>query len=234
MAISTLLIVSSDPDFAPTVMARWQSQPVAFVALGDGRAPNGEVAACDLALCGQAPLDWLVAILRSLDAAGKPAICLAADSVAASTLRQAHSRAIVVLKQDGWFENLVLLAGELVRAIRREQPQDPRTQVHAALGRFILDMRHRINNALTSILGNSELLLLDPDSVPPFVREQVAIMHDMALRIHEVIQRFTALEQGMKNSSPSQSEITLPPRTMLHATAEGGAEAPPSHGSGMS
>ena len=219
MSIGTLLIFSSDPDFAATVMRRWQSPPAAFVPLRDSHAADAVLPSCDLAICGPAPLDSLVVILRALDAAGKPVICLASDPAAATTLRQAYSRAIIVLQQEGWFENLVRLAGELLRSIGGDRRSGP-SEVHAELGRFMLDMRHRLNNALTSVLGNSELLLLDPDALSPNVREQVAVMHDMALRIHEVIQRFTALEQGMKNLSPSQSETALPPRTMLHATLD--------------
>ncbi|MGH9524491.1 MAG: histidine kinase dimerization/phospho-acceptor domain-containing protein [Terriglobales bacterium] len=194
MSISTLLIFSSDPDFAATVMTRWQSPPAAFIPLRDGQASDGVLSACDLALCGQAPLDSLVAILRSLDAAGKTAICLAPDPAAASTLRHAHPRAIIVLQQEGWFDNLVLLAGELLRSIGHERGGETgNTEMHAELGRFMLDMRHRLNNALTSVLGNSELLLLEPDLLAPNVREQIAVMHDMALRIHEVILHFSAL-----------------------------------------
>ena len=34
----------------------------------------------------------------------------------------------------------------------------------AMLGRYMLEMRHNLNNALTSVLGNSDLLLLEPGS----------------------------------------------------------------------
>ena len=236
MPISTMLIFSSDPDFAAAFMMRWQSQPAAFIPLTEGMACDSLLSACDLAICGQASLDSLTAILRSLEDAGKPAICLAPDAEAASVLRQAHSRVIVVLQQEGWFENLVRLAGELLRSRNGKQnaPTTEQLKVHAALGQFMLDMRHRLNNALTSILGNSELLLLDPDILSPSLREQIAIMHDMALRIHEVVQRFTALEQGLKVSSPSHSEIVLPPRTMLHATSDLASDASIGNRSGMS
>ena len=36
---------------------------------------------------------------------------------------------------------------------------------HATLGRYMLEMRPSINNALTSVLGNADLLLLEPGQV---------------------------------------------------------------------
>ena len=37
-----------------------------------------------------------------------------------------------------------------------------KSEHHATLGRYMMDMKHSVNNALTSILGNAELLLLEP------------------------------------------------------------------------
>lgn len=233
--ISTLLIVSSDSEFAANVMSRWQWQPTAFITLGDGSAPDGVLSACDLAICGQASLDSLVAILRSLYAAGRPAICLAPDPKAATILRQAHARALIVVQQEGAVENLVLLAGEMLRSSCSSSSAREEAHIEAALGRFMLDMRHRMNNALTSILGNSELLLLDGDTLSAQVREQVGIMHEMALRIHETILQFTALEQSMKVAvTVPPGGIELSPRTMLHASPAIPGEQPAASGTGMS
>jgi len=67
----------------------------------------------------------------------------------------------------------------------------------AALGRYMLDMRHSFNNALTSVLGNSELLLLEPGALSAPTRDQVETIHTMALRLCEVMQRFSSLENEM-------------------------------------
>jgi signal transduction histidine kinase len=61
----------------------------------------------------------------------------------------------------------------------------------------MLDMRHNLNNALTSILGNSELLLLDGDGLTEPVRLQIDTVRNMAVRIHEVLQRFSSLEKEL-------------------------------------
>ncbi len=67
----------------------------------------------------------------------------------------------------------------------------------AALGRYMLEMRHGLNNALTSVLGNSELLLLEPGDLPPTMISQLGTIRNMALRIHETVQRFSSLEKEL-------------------------------------
>lgn len=223
----SVLLVSADPEFASTVMARWQTERTvpAFVTLGDSAASEADIAACDLAITGPAPSDSLVAILRSLEAAGRPAICLVSDSATASTLRQANSRAITIREHEGWVENLVVVAGEVIRRIeaigraRRAETALSDAQVNATLGKFMLDMRHGLNNALTSILGNSELLLLEPGALSVEHREQVETMHNMALRIHETLQRFTSLEMEMKLYSQSHHEMPLTSRNVIPISA---------------
>jgi len=58
-------------------------------------------------------------------------------------------------------------------------------------------MRHTFNNALTSVLGNSELLLLEPGALSAEARPQVETIRQMAVRIHEILQRFTSIEKEL-------------------------------------
>jgi signal transduction histidine kinase len=58
-------------------------------------------------------------------------------------------------------------------------------------------MRHNLNNALTSVLGNSDLLLLEPGSLSAQTRAQMETIRNMTLRIHEIMQRFSSLEKEM-------------------------------------
>lgn len=240
MSISTVLIVSSDPEFVSKVMAGWQSQPAAFITLSDSRTSDGVISACDLAICGPAPCDSLVAILRSLHAAGRPVICLAADPAAVSMLRKAHPRAVVLPEQEGWFDHVIAIGSELSRGVeaiaraRQAEAALAQAELQASLGRFVLGMRHGLNNALTSILGNAELLLLEPEKLLPEVREQIATVHEMALRIHDMILQFTALEQEGRIAGPAQHDIPLPPRPMLHSVHPESRDGLAAHGSGLS
>jgi len=60
------------------------------------------------------------------------------------------------------------------------------------------EMRHSFNNALTSVLGNAELLMLQSAALEPAMREQLETLHAMTLRLHEMMQRFTSLELEMQ------------------------------------
>ena len=70
------------------------------------------------------------------------------------------------------------------------------TCTEAMLGRYMMDMRHNVNNALTSVLGNAELLLLEP-GLPANVQAEADTIRNMALRLHEVFQRFSSLEKEL-------------------------------------
>jgi len=61
----------------------------------------------------------------------------------------------------------------------------------------MVEMRHNLNNALTSVLGNSDLLLLEPGSLSAQTRAQIETIRNMTLRIHEIMQRFSSLEKEM-------------------------------------
>ena len=84
----------------------------------------------------------------------------------------------------------------LARAIRAEEA-NVSLKRQATLGRYILEMRHSLNNALTSVLGNSELLLLEPETLSADARSQIETVRNMALRMHEILQRFSSLEKEL-------------------------------------
>jgi len=60
----------------------------------------------------------------------------------------------------------------------------------------MVEMHSSINNALTSVLGNAELLKLEP-GLPASALAQADTIHNMALRLHEVFQRFSSLEKEL-------------------------------------
>ena len=62
----------------------------------------------------------------------------------------------------------------------------------------MLEARHNLNNALTSVLGNSDLVLLDADKFSETVRAQIETIRNMSLRMNEIMQRFSSLEKEMR------------------------------------
>jgi len=217
-----VLIVSDDPEFARTVVARWQSERTvpAFTLVGSG-LPSGAMSAeyC-LAIVGP-HVGRSSALLSALESSGAAVVCVSADD-GLEKLRIAHPRAHFVRQLDGWLDVLVQLASEVLRrseAFDRMQYAEEavlEANRHAMLGRYILEMRHTLNNCLTSVLGNAELLLMEPGNLGAEGREQVQTMHNMALRMHEVLQRFSSLESEMQVAEKKSHSETAP---LSHARA---------------
>ena len=201
----TVLVLSTDAEFARGILARWQTERnVPAFALMSNRVWNGAAtAAFDLAVVG--PLENAAdPLLPALEQTGKPFICLCANAAAAQAAREKFPRALVLRHYEECLDALVVLGGECLRRVeaakRAQQAEQAAaaSQRQATLGRYMVEMRHGLNNALTSVLGNSELLLLEPGAFSGQVREQIEIIRNMGLRMHEIIQRFSSLEMEMK------------------------------------
>ena len=215
----TVLVLSADAEFARAVLARWQTERnVPAFALVSSRVWNGAAtAAFDLAIVGPVE-DAGHPALPALETTGKPVICVCASVAGAQTLRDKMPRVLALREYEGYLDALVLLGGECLRrveAVKRAQQAEQSAatlQRQAALGRYMVEMRHSLNNALTSVLGNSELLLMEPGAFSGTVREQIEIIRNMSLRMHEIIQRFSSLENEMKAAEERGIRPTASPK----------------------
>jgi len=157
----------------------------------------------------------LLPMLQMLEPAinQSPVICICTEAPLMQQLRDNFPRVLVLRQHEGWLDALTLVAGEalrrveaVARALRAEEVAQTNSR-NATLGRYMLDMRHSMNNALTSVLGNAELLLLEPGTLSTEVRDQLGTIRSMALRIHEILQRFSSLDAEMNfTEKRSQSE----------------------------
>src|SRR5438046_6957823 len=104
------------------------------------------------------PVD-IDSVLRKLRSSGKPIIHISRMNGSAPKFPSV----IEIAENSGWQDLLVTICRLIVE---REHAHAEAAQLHeanvqlkheASLGRYILEMRHTLNNALTSILGNSEL-----------------------------------------------------------------------------
>lgn len=202
----SVLIISDDAEFPRVVMTRWQAErTVPTFTLLSGELWNiAKAAAFDLAVVGPLFKKRAAAVLDKLEAAGAPAVLVSPDAKAIRTARANCPRAVALQQHDGWLDTVVLIGSEILRRVeataraqRAEQAAGARER-DATLGRYMLEMRHSFNNALTSVLGNSELLLLEPGALSVQARDQVDTIHTMALRLREVMQRFSSLENEMR------------------------------------
>lgn len=197
-----VLIVSDDGEFAHTITNRWQAErmvPVFTLMTGD-LCPGINPASFELAIVGEVRPGVLPSVLTVLEASSRPVIFVASDARASYTVRETHTRTLVLRQHEGWSDALMLVAAEVLRAARTlAQAQTAEaaldlSEAHATLGRYMLEMRHSLNDALTSVLGNSELLLSQAGILSAPAREQLETIRNMSLRMHEIFQRFSSLE----------------------------------------
>jgi signal transduction histidine kinase len=199
----TALIISDDPEFSRAIAARWQTErslPSLTLMSGD-LCQDLDPETFDLAVVGALRPGGLDSVLRSLGPIGKSV--LVACEANAQQVREKYPAVLVLRRDEGWLDDLILVASEALRrcqaVARARQAERARKALdrEAMLGRYMLEMRHTMNNALTSVLGNSELLLLEPGSLSAAGRSQLETIRNMAVRMHEILQRFSSIEKEM-------------------------------------
>ncbi len=212
----SVLIVSDDAEFTRTIAARWQSErrvPEMTLVTSDVWHPS-TASNYDLVIIGPVRHGNPTAILAAVSASPRTAaIYFAEEEKDVASLHAEQPHLLVVSRQDGWAGTLILISIEALRrveAVRRAQRAEGlalASQSHATLGRYMLEMRPSVNNALTSILGNADLLLLEPGQASGESREQIQTIHTMALRLNEIMQRFSSLAAEMRaGEKESQAE----------------------------
>jgi hypothetical protein len=218
---ASVLIVTDDSELARTVATRWQGEsrtPGITVATSD--VWQGSTAlGYDLVIAGPVRHAKSASILNELSAlCASPAIAVihvAEHEKDVAILQAQHPQLLIVARQDGWINTLILLGCEALRRVetvgrsQRAEHLAQECQRDATLGRYMLEMRPGINNALTSVLGNADLLMVDSGKLAAESSEQVRTIHAMALRLHQVMQRFSSLAAEMtvgENESQHEAE----------------------------
>ncbi len=86
-----------------------------------------------------------------------------------------------------------IVAGMLDRRVRMAERVDGMIQFpHDELaGDFGEILRHEVNNPLTGILGNTELLLARRDRLPPAAVERLQTIAELAVRLRETVRRLS-------------------------------------------
>jgi signal transduction histidine kinase len=217
---ASVLILTDETDFARLLTACWQAEKHApgITVLGSDLWRNHEAPPHDLIVVGPLRDGKLSEILRSLEPAKALILCAPADSRELTQLRGKYPRLVHVPLREDWTQTLLLVAGEslrrteALRLARQAENKASRNEQYATLGRYMTDMKHSVNNALTSMIGNAELLLLEPGQLSKQSLAQIKTIHSMALRINEIMQRFSSLASEMRDSeNASQAETEEAP-----------------------
>ena len=194
MAHQTVLIISDSSDFARAITSKWQRERNSPTFLTNPLHLQPD--SFDLAIIGTTN----ASVFDLVQSFAKPVIHVSRVNGEASKL----SRVIHIPEVDGWPELAITLAKQILEhqksASDLAQLSEARSQLEreASLGRYMLEMRHNLNNALTSILGNSELLLMDDRSLPPSLQLQLETIRNMGMRMNEILQRFSSLQKEMQ------------------------------------
>jgi signal transduction histidine kinase len=216
------VILTDETEFARLLTACWQAERHApgVTVLTSDLWREQEAPTRDLVVVGPVREGRLTSVLRSLDPSTAVILCVPADSKELGQLRTRYPRLVHVPLREDWAQTLLLVAGEslrraeAVRLARQAERTAAKNENHATLGRYMLDMKHSMNNALTSMLGNAELLLLEPGQLSTQSLAQIKTIHSMALRIHEIMSRFSSLAAEMteaENASQGETEETDSP-----------------------
>lgn len=200
-----ILIISDDPEFSRLITSRWQAERnvPSFTVMSSDVGLSFDPENFHLAIAGCIKPEALSAILEAMNAAGKLVLFVAEAARDIQTARDRWPSTLLLRQQENWLDTLVLVGAEALQRTlaearaRRAEQNSATLERQATLGRYMLEMRHTLNNSLTSTLGNSELLLLEPGVLSAEARSQVETIHNMALRIHEIMQRFSSLEKEL-------------------------------------
>ena len=199
----TVLLLSSDPAFAREITGNWprDGECPEFVVLEWDLVADLQGNTFDLAIAETSSHEKRLRLKQALAVSAAPAILIGTENFPPTS--SGHAPILELSRETGpWAALAGLLGKEILRRrqaeLRTREADRARTiaEAEAMLGRYMIDMRHNVSNALTSILGNAELLLLEP-GLPANVQAEADTIRNMALRLHEVFQRFSSIEKEL-------------------------------------
>jgi hypothetical protein len=213
MSAPSVLVLSDDPEFVREFVSRWEMErgapPITVVSTEMWK--QASVIGHTLVIVGFLRKSSPPAVVPELGC--DTTVCVVGDSIRLPSIRSAHPDWLTILEQPGWPETLISFAKEVLRRIAAEKQarEAERTclaqQRLATVGESLLTARPGMVNALTSLLGNADLLLLSDEPFSDGSLEQVRTIHKMALRLNEIIQRLSSLTNEMElNEIESQRE----------------------------
>lgn len=213
-----VLIVADDASFPRDLISGWQLERTVpgFTVISTERlnGTHGASGNFDVAILGPVRNGRLPAVLKSIDTASHPVICILENAHQLQAIKAEYPRLLTLQRHEGWLESVVLVAAECLKRVeltgrvRKAEYSAAAHAGHAALGRYMLDTRHDFNNLLTSALGNAELLLLDGGNLGEVARDQLETIHTMTLQMHEIMQRFSSLAAEIQVAEKQSQDET--------------------------
>jgi signal transduction histidine kinase len=168
-----------------------------------GRSAPGAVFLDESAIgfgLGDDTLESAVALLSET----APVVVAAAREKQAGMAFLITSGAVDFVARTGRY--LPIVAGMLDRRVRMAERvtgmvQFSRDELSGDFGEIL---RHEVNNPLTGILGNTELLLARRDRLPPSAVERLETIAELAVRLRETVRRLSnAWDERHEHAGPA-------------------------------
>jgi len=218
-----VILITDDAGFARSLKTLWRTElalPSFQAMTTDDLNEIGE-GLLDVVIVGPVRNKRLASVLKLVDSDERPVIYIVQDSNEVKTLKAERPRVLAISQHEGWIDATLLLVVECLKRLdvtsrlRQAEQAAHASSRGAALGRYMAASRHDLNNSLTSVLGNAELLLLDSGQLPESAKDQLRTIHEMALHMHQIMQRFSstemrALEKMSQDETESASQVPLP------------------------
>jgi signal transduction histidine kinase len=149
---------------------------------------------------GEKTLESAIALLAET----APVVTAAAPEKQACLAFLINSGAVDFVARTGNY--LPVVAGMLDRRVRMAERaagmvQFPKDELSGDFGEIL---RHEVNNPLTGILGNTELLLARRDRLPPAAVERLETIAELAVRLRETVRRLSdAWDENHEHARPA-------------------------------
>jgi hypothetical protein len=211
---SAVLVVSDDVEFIREFVSRWEMEqdapPITAVSMDMWK--QASLIGYGLVVVGFLRQNSATVLASTFPS--DTAVCVVGDPTKLSSIRNAHPDWLTIVEQAGWPDTLLSFAKEILRRVAAEkQAREAENtclsqQRLATVGQSLLTARPGMVNALTSLLGNADLLLLADEPLSVAGLEQIRTMHKMALRLNEILQRLSSLANEMELSEGESQRET--------------------------
>jgi hypothetical protein len=218
-----ILIISDDPDFVRSLMSSWRLErdSPSITTVSTSATVKASVSGQEMVVVG--PLRACTSLPKIPAVHPDSVVCAVGDEDSLQIVHAAHANWMLLPENNGWMKILFSVASEVLRraaaeARAREAELTNLSQRRfGVLGKSLLEARPGMVNALTSLLGNADLILLSGEPLPDNCREHMRTIHTMALRLNEIVQRLSSVENEMELSE-RKSQLETPEMRMAGTT----------------
>jgi len=223
MTTGHILIVSDDSEFVRSLTSLWmrETDSPSITTVSTGASRQAKSSGYELIVVG--PLRESQSLPQGPPLPSDSVVCAVGDEQSLRVVQAVHSAWLLLPEFPGWNKFLFSLAREVTRrsaAERRAREAEIAIlsqKRFGQLGKSLLEARPGMVNALTSLLGNADLMLLSGEPLPDHCRENVRTIHTMALRLNEIVQRLSSIENEMELSE-RKSHLETPAMRMAESS----------------